>query len=84
MERDTRAAISLARSLDNHNHSDVNFYKRKVGDLNDRLRSKQELLVEQQQEIEDLRKQVGRHSSHNKLIKINLDDAGYKTRHQYR
>ena len=30
MERDSRAAISLARSFDNHTHSDIEFYKRKV------------------------------------------------------
>jgi predicted ribosome quality control (RQC) complex YloA/Tae2 family protein len=30
MERDSRAAISLARSLDSHASSDSDFYKRKV------------------------------------------------------
>jgi hypothetical protein len=30
MERDSRAAISLARSLDNNNSNDMNYYKRKV------------------------------------------------------
>ena len=30
MERDSRAAISLARSLDTHASSDCDFYKRKV------------------------------------------------------
>ena len=30
MERDSRAAISLARSLDSHASSDCDFYKRKV------------------------------------------------------
>jgi hypothetical protein len=37
MERDSRAAISLARSLDNNNSTDMNYYKRKVGELSDRL-----------------------------------------------
>ena len=30
VERDSRAALSLARSMDNHNASDVDYYKRKV------------------------------------------------------
>lgn len=30
LERDSRAAISLARSLDNNSSADVDFYKRKV------------------------------------------------------
>jgi hypothetical protein len=33
MERDSRAAISLARSLDSHASSDNDFYKRKVKDV---------------------------------------------------
>jgi hypothetical protein len=37
MERDSRAAISLARSLDNNNSTDMSYYKRKVGELSDRL-----------------------------------------------
>ena len=40
MERDSRAAISLARSLDN-NSNDMIYYKRKVGELSDRLQASQ-------------------------------------------
>ena len=33
MERDSRAAIHLARRLDNNNSNDMNYYKRKVSEL---------------------------------------------------
>lgn len=41
MERDSRAAISLARSLDNTSSNDMNYYKRKVGELSDKVHSQQ-------------------------------------------
>lgn len=41
MERDSRAAISLARSLDSTSNADMNYYKRKVGELSDKLQSSQ-------------------------------------------
>ena len=51
LERDSRAALSLARSLDSNNHSDLSYYKRKCSDMSDRDRA-------QQQEIADLRGQL--------------------------
>ena len=55
MERDSRAAISLARSLDNNNSNDMNYYKRKVGELSDKLQSSNETITKQNQTIADLR-----------------------------
>lgn len=54
MECDSKAAISLARSLDNNNSSDMNYYKRKVAELGDRLKVAEEKngkLVEQVAEM---------------------------------
>mmetsp|Transcript_19579 Transcript_19579/g.45947 ORF Transcript_19579/g.45947 Transcript_19579/m.45947 type:complete len:277 (-) Transcript_19579:1702-2532(-) len=51
LERDSRAALSLARSLDSNNHSDLSYYKRKCSDMGDRDKA-------QQQEIADLRGQL--------------------------
>ena len=54
MERDSRAAISLARSLDNNNSNDMNYYKRKVGELSDKLQSSNETITKQNQTITEL------------------------------
>ena len=51
LERDSRAALSLARSLDSNNHSDLSYYKRKCSDMSDQNRA-------QQQDIADLRGQL--------------------------
>jgi len=37
IERDSRVAVSLARSLDNSTSNDMNYYKRKVNELSDNL-----------------------------------------------
>ena len=57
MERDSRAAISLARSLDNNNSNDMNYYKRKVSELSDRLQTQQDLISKQINTISQLRGQ---------------------------
>ena len=57
MERDSRAAIFLARSLDNNNSNDMNYYKRKVGELSDKLQSQQDLVLKQNNTIVELRRQ---------------------------
>ena len=44
IERDSRVAVSLARSLDNSNSNDAAYYKRKVNELSDKLRSAHEEL----------------------------------------
>ncbi|KAL7545243.1 hypothetical protein ACHAWF_008594 [Thalassiosira exigua] len=55
MERDSRAAISLARSLDHNNSSDANYYKRKVGELGDQLRAARDTVAKQAGTIAELR-----------------------------
>ena len=57
MERDSRAAIFLARSLDNNNSNDMNYYKRKVGELSDKLQSQQDLILKHNNTIVELRGQ---------------------------
>ena len=57
MERDSRAAISLARSLDNNNSNDMNYYKRKVSELSDKLQTQQDLISKQMNTISQLRGQ---------------------------
>jgi len=63
MERDSRAAISLARSLDNNNSNDMNYYKRKVSELSDKLQTQQDLISKQMNTISQLRGQSGSTSS---------------------
>lgn len=55
MERDSRAAIHLARSLDNNNSNDMNYYKRKVSELGDKLQAQQEVISKQINTISQLR-----------------------------
>ncbi len=57
MERDSRAAIFLARSLDNNNSNDMNYYKRKVGELSDKLQSQQDVVMKLNNTIAELRGQ---------------------------
>jgi len=47
VERDSRASISLTRSLESHATSDGEFYKRKVADLSERMQSQQHIILEQ-------------------------------------
>ena len=46
MERDSRAAISLARSLDNNNSNDMAYYKRKVSELSDTISKQNNTIAE--------------------------------------
>jgi len=69
MERDSRAAISLARSLDNNNSNDMNYYKRKVGELSDKLQSSNETIAKQNQTIAELRSGGGKQGRSEKRIR---------------
>lgn len=60
MERDSRAAIFLARSLDNNNSNDMNYYKRKVGELSGKLQSQQDVIMKLNNTIAELRGQSER------------------------
>lgn len=54
MERESRQAISLARSLDNSNSSDMNYYRRKVAELSDKLQTAQDSIDKQKKQIAEL------------------------------
>jgi len=69
MERDSRAAISLARSLDNNNSNDMNYYKRKVGELSDKLQSSNETIAKQNQTIAELRGGGGKQGRSEKRVR---------------
>lgn len=55
MERDSRAAMSLARSLDSNNSNDLNYFKRKVGELSDKVQSQQDTIAKQANALDELR-----------------------------
>jgi hypothetical protein len=57
IERDSRVAVSLARSLDNSTSNDMNYYKRKVNELSDNLQRAHE-------EIRQLRGQKKQRNSY--------------------
>ena len=65
MERDSRAALSLARSMDQYGNSDTIFYKKKVKELSDRLQEQQVLCLEQKGELDKMRRYVERGMSQN-------------------
>ena len=73
LERDARATISLARSLDNHATSDNEFYRRKLAELNDRLQAKNALVAEQQHQLEDMRRQMERSLSQSRLAQLRAE-----------
>eukprot|EP00979_Chaetoceros_neogracilis_P004855 scaffold842_cov287-Chaetoceros_neogracile.AAC.18 len=70
VERDSRAALSLARSMDTHNASDADCYKRKVTDLNDHLQSKNAVVSELRHQVDEYRRQMERSLSQNRLSQI--------------
>jgi len=82
IERDSRAALSLARSLDSHASSDTDYYKRKVAELNDRLQSQQAQNAEQKRLIDEMRKHYERSVSQNRLAQIRAagGNSGNNTR----
>ncbi|GFH57665.1 hypothetical protein CTEN210_14141 [Chaetoceros tenuissimus] len=63
MEREARASMSLARSLDSHAASDVEYYKRKVADLNDTVHHKNVAIADLKQEIDGYKRQIERSMS---------------------
>ena len=70
IERDSRAALSLARSMDHHASTDTDFYKRKVAELNDHLHSKNAQVCELKHQLEECRRQMERSISQNKLAQL--------------
>ena len=70
MERDQRATMFLAKSLDSHVSSDVDYYKRKVTELNGHLQGMNAVLAEKNRQIEDMRHQIERSMSQNRLANL--------------
>jgi len=70
MERDQRATMSLAKSLDSHVSCDVDYYKRKVTELNGQLQGMNAVVAEKNRQIEDMRRQIERSMSQNRLANL--------------
>ena len=70
MERDSRAALSLARSLDAHSGSDAAYYKRQMAGLSEQLHQLQATAAEQNLTIAELRRQRERSMSQNQLSQL--------------
>ena len=75
VERDSRAALSLARSMDTHAASDVDYYKRKVSDLNDHLQAKADIVTELKHQVDEYKRQMQRSISQNRLAQLRSDEA---------
>ena len=72
MESHNRNAILLARSLENSNNNystDMNYHKRKIAELNDKLQSQQDVIFKQNNTISELRAQNERSISEKRLRK---------------
>jgi len=75
IERDSRAAISLAKSVGSETSSDVDFYKRKSSELQNQLSSQQALVAEQKMQIDDMRRQQERSMSQNRLATMRAEGS---------
>ena len=67
MERDQRATMSLAKTLDSHTNSDTEYYKRKVTELSTHVQQLNVILAEKNRQLEDTRRQLDRSSLSNDL-----------------
>jgi len=70
MERDSRAALSLARSLDGHAGSDAAYYKRQMAGLTEQVQQLNATVAEQNLTIAELRRQRERSMSQNQLSQL--------------
>lgn len=70
MERDQRVAASLAKNLENHVSSDVDYYKRRVTDLSGHIQGMNAVVAEKNRQIEDMRRQIERNMSQNRLANL--------------
>ncbi|CAB9520631.1 expressed unknown protein [Seminavis robusta] len=70
LERDRNATMTWARSVDNHVNSDSDFYKRKVSEQNIQIQSLNAVVHEKTCQIEDLRRQLDRSRSTNRLAQL--------------
>eukprot|EP00980_Cylindrotheca_fusiformis_P010008 scaffold2214_cov139-Cylindrotheca_fusiformis.AAC.5 len=67
VERDQQATMSLANALQGNNQSDVDYYKRKVSELNTHIQGLTAILTEKNRQIESLRREKERSMSQNRL-----------------
>jgi wobble nucleotide-excising tRNase len=70
MERDQRATMSLAKSLDSHMSSDVEYYKRKVSELNGHIQGMNAVVTEKNRQIDNMRHQIERNISQHRCLLI--------------
>jgi hypothetical protein len=75
LERDQRAAASLARSLDQHAATDVDYYKRKVTELNGQVQSVHALLIDKSRQMDEMRRQLERSLSRQALSAARRDES---------
>lgn len=73
IERDNRAAMSLAKSVGNETSSDIDFYKRKSSELQNQLSVQIALVAEQKVQIIELRRQQERSMSQNRLANMRAE-----------
>ena len=82
MERDQRATMSLAKSLDStsslQGHSDAEYYKRKVSELSSQVQSKTAIIAEKNRQLDEMRRQIERNMSQNRLANLR---RGMTTKH---
>lgn len=76
MERDSRAALSLARTLDSHTSSDSAYYKRQMAALNEQVQKLHATVTEQNHTINELRRQRERSMSQNQLSQLRAGGGG--------
>lgn len=72
MERDQRATLSLAKSLDSQG-PDVDYYKRKVSELSSNVQSKNAVIAEKSRQIDEMSRQIERNMSQNRLANLRRD-----------
>jgi outer membrane murein-binding lipoprotein Lpp len=75
MERDQRATMSLAKSMDSHVSSDVDFYKRKVSELTSHVQGLNAVIAEKNRHIDEMRRQIERSMSQNRLANLRGDSS---------
>ena len=76
MVRDSRAALSLARTLDSHTSSDSAYYKRQMAALNEQVQKLNATVAEQNHTIKELRRQRERSMSQNQLSQLRAGGGG--------
>lgn len=82
LEREQRAAVSLARSMDQHATTDVEYYKRKVTELTGQIQSLNSVLLDKNRLIENMQQQLEQTLSLQTLAKRKAAAAG-ESKHRH-